>query len=128
MARKPTPEVDKMKKIEAIVRPERFEQIKKALEEKGFVGMTITDVRGRGEQKGIKLQYRGGTMEVDMLPKIKLEMFVHDEDAKAVMKTICDAGRTGKYGDGRIFVSPVDISGKVRTGEIDYDSTASEQK
>lgn len=117
-----------MKKIEAIVRPERFEQIKKALEEKGFVGMTITDVRGRGEQKGIKLQYRGGTMEVDLLPKIKLEMFVHDEDAKPVMKTICDAGRTGKFGDGRIFVSPVDISGKVRTGEIDYDSTASEQK
>jgi nitrogen regulatory protein P-II 1 len=117
-----------MKKIEAIVRPERFEQIKKALEEKGFVGMTITDVRGRGEQKGIKLQYRGGTMDVDMLPKIKLEMFVHDDDAKSVMKTICDAGRTGKFGDGRIFVSPVDISGKVRTGEIDYDSTATEQK
>jgi nitrogen regulatory protein P-II 1 len=120
--------VEKMKKIEAIVRPERFEQIKKALEEKGFVGMTITDVRGRGEQKGIKLQYRGGTMEVDMLPKIKLEMFVHDEDAKAVMKTISDAGRTGKFGDGRIFVSPVDISGKVRTGEIDFDSTTTEQK
>jgi nitrogen regulatory protein P-II 1 len=128
MARRPTPEVEKMKKIEAIVRPERFEQIKKALEEKGFVGMTITDVRGRGEQKGIKLQYRGGTMEVDLLPKIKLEMFVHDDDAKSVMKTICDAGRTGKFGDGRIFVSPVDISGKVRTGEIDYDSTTTEQK
>jgi nitrogen regulatory protein P-II 1 len=88
--KRPTPEVDKMKKIEAIVRPERFEQIKKALEEKGFVGMTITEVRGRGAQKGIKLQYRGGTMEVDFLPKIKLEMFVHDDDAKSVMKTICD--------------------------------------
>jgi nitrogen regulatory protein P-II 1 len=110
------------------VRPERFEQIKKALEEKGFVGMTITDVRGRGEQNGIKLQYRGGTMVVDLLPKIKLEMFVHDNDAKSVMKIICDSGRTGKFGDGRIFVSPVDISGKVRTGEIDYDSTTTEQK
>ena len=116
-----------MKKIEAIIRPERLEQIKKALEEKGFVGMTITEVQGRGEQKGIKLQYRGGTMEVDLLPKIKLEMFVHDEDVKTVMKTICDAGRTGKFGDGRIFVSPVEISGKVRTGEVDYDATAGEK-
>lgn len=117
-----------MKKIEAIVRPERFEQIKKALEEKGFVGMTITDVRGRGEQKGIKLQYRGGTMEVDLLPKVKLEMFVQDDAAKPVMKIICDSGRTGKFGDGRIFISPVEISGKVRTGEIDYDSTSKEQE
>lgn len=117
-----------MKKIEAIIRPERFEQIKKALEEKGFIAMTILEVRGRGEQKGIKLQYRGGTMEVDLLPKLKLEMFVHDDDAKTVIKTICDAGRTGKFGDGRIFVSPVEISGKVRTGELDFDSTATEQK
>jgi nitrogen regulatory protein P-II 1 len=118
----------KMKKIEAIIRPERLEQIKKALEEKGFVSMTVIEVLGRGEQKGIKLQYRGGTMEVDLLPKLKLEMFVHDQDINMVMKTICDAGRTGKFGDGRIFVSPVDISGKVRTGEIDYDTTAAEQK
>ena len=117
-----------MKKIEAIIRPERLEQVKKALEEKGFVAMTIIDVLGRGEQKGIKLQYRGGTMEVDLLPKLKLEIFVHDADAKSVIKTICDAGRTGKFGDGRIFVSPVEISGKVRTGEIDYDSTESEKK
>src|SRR5512137_1608537 len=117
-----------MKKIEAIVRPERLEQIKKALEEKGVVAMTVIEVLGRGEQKGIKLQYRGGTMDVDMLPKLKLELYVTDEEADSVMKTICDAGRTGKFGDGRIFVSPVEKSGKVRTGEVDFDSSSAEQK
>jgi nitrogen regulatory protein P-II 1 len=103
-----------MKKIEAIVRPERLEQIKKALVEKGFVAMTVIEVLGRGEQKGIKLQYRGGSMEVDLLPKLKIEMFVQDGDVKVAMEAICDAGRTGKFGDGRIFVSPVEISGKVQ--------------
>jgi nitrogen regulatory protein P-II 1 len=80
--------------------------------------MTVIDVLGRGEQKGIKLQYRGGTMDVDLLPKLKLELYVSDEEVDSVMKTICDAGRTGKFGDGRIFVSPVEKSGKVRTGEV----------
>ena len=107
-----------MKKIEALIRPERLDHVKKALEEKGIVGMTVFEVQGRGEQKGIKLQYRGRTVEVDLLPKIKLELFVSDEDVDPVMKTICEAGRTGKPGDGRIFVSPVEKSGKVRTGEV----------
>jgi len=107
-----------LKKIEALIRPERLDQVKKALEDKGVVGMTVFEVLGRGEQKGIKLQYRGRTMEVDLLPKLKLELFVSDEDVDPVMKTICEAGRTGKPGDGRIFVSPVEKSGKVRTGEI----------
>ena len=80
--------------------------------------MTVIEALGRGEQKGIKLQYRGGTMDVDMLPKLKLELYVADEEVDSVMKTICDAGRTGKFGDGRIFVSPVEKSGKVRTGEV----------
>jgi len=106
-----------MKKIEAIIRPERLEQVKAALEERGFVAMTICEVLGRGEQKGIKLQYRGGTLDVDLLPKLKLELFLQDEDVEVAMKAICDAGRTGKPGDGRIFVSPVEMSGKVRTGE-----------
>ncbi|HWQ18589.1 MAG TPA: P-II family nitrogen regulator [Methanotrichaceae archaeon] len=117
-----------MKKIEAIVRPERLEQIKKALEEKGYVAMTVSEVLGRGEQKGIKLQYRGGSMVVDLLPKLKIELFLHDQNVKEAMKTICDAGRTGKFGDGRIFVSPVEISGKVRTGEVDYDSTEDDRE
>ncbi len=110
-----------LKKVEAIIRPERLEQVKKALEENGFVAMTIIEVLGRGEQKGIKLQYRGGTMEVDLLPKLKLEIFVHDGDVDKIMKIICDSARTGKFGDGRIFVSPVEKSGKVRTGEVDFD-------
>jgi nitrogen regulatory protein P-II 1 len=92
--------------------------VKKALEEKGFVAMTVCEVLGRGEQKGIKLQYRGGLMEVDLLPKLKLELFLPDEDVDAAMKAICAAGKTGKPGDGRIFVSSVEMSGKVRTGEV----------
>ena len=110
--------VMKIKKIEAIIRPERLEQIKKALEEKGVVAMTVINVLGRGEQKGIKLQYRGGTMDVDLLPKLKLELYVDDKEVDSVMRTICDAGRTGKFGDGRIFVCPVEKSAKVRTGEV----------
>ena len=108
----------RVKKIEAIIRPERLEQVKLALEEKGIVAMTIIQVMGRGEQKGIKLQYRGGTMDVDLLSKLKLELYVQDEDVDSVMKTICDSARTGKFGDGRIFVCPVEKSGKVRTGEV----------
>jgi nitrogen regulatory protein P-II 1 len=107
-----------VKKIEAIIRPERLEQVKLALEEKGIVAMTIIQVMGRGEQKGIKLQYRGGTMDVDLLSKLKLEIYVKDEDVDSVMKTICDSARTGKFGDGRIFVSRVEKSAKVRTGEV----------
>jgi len=107
-----------MKKIEAIIRPERLEQVKKALEEKGVVAMTVIEVLGRGEQKGIKLQYRGGTMDVDLLPKLKIEIYVEDGEVDCVMKTICNAARTGKFGDGRIFVSSVEKSGKVRTGEV----------
>jgi nitrogen regulatory protein P-II 1 len=107
-----------MKKIEAIIRPERLEQVKVALEDKGVVGMTVIQVLGRGEQKGIKLQDRGGTMDVDLLPKLKMEIYVDDKEVDAVMKTICEAGRTGKFGDGRIFVSSVEKSAKVRTGEV----------
>ncbi|MDI9616933.1 MAG: P-II family nitrogen regulator [Methanothrix sp.] len=108
-----------MMKIEAIIREERLGHVKVALEEKGFVAMTVTKVLGRGEQKGIRLQYRGGSIEVDMLPKLKIEMFVRDEDVETVMRTICDSARTGRFGDGRIFVMPVLMSGKVRTGEVE---------
>ena len=83
-------------------------RIKKALEEKGVVAMTVINVLGRGEQKGIKLQYRGGTMDVDLLPKLKLELYVNDNEVDSrIMKTICDAGRTGKFGDGRMFLQEV---------------------
>lgn len=114
-----------LKKIEAIIRPERLEQVKKALEENGFIAMTVSEVLGRGEQKGIKLQYRGGTMEVDLLPKLKLELFLADRDVETAMEIICNSARTGKFGDGRIFVSPVEKSGRVRTGELDINDSES---
>ncbi len=114
-----------LKKIEAIIRPERLEQVKKALEEHGFIAMTVSEVLGRGEQKGIKLQYRGGTMEVDLLPKLKLEIFLADKDVDTAMEVICSSARTGKFGDGRIFVSPVEKSGRVRTGELDISDNES---
>jgi len=108
-----------MKKIEAIIRPERLEQVKKALEEKGFVAMTVSEVKGRGEQKGITLQFRGRTMEVDLLPKVKIEIVVSDDAVDAVIETIASAARTGKYGDGKIFVIPVEKAVRVRTGEVE---------
>jgi len=106
-----------MKKIEAIIRPEKLERVKKVLEEKGCVAMTITEAKGRGEQKGITLQYRGRSMEVDTLPKIKIEMVVKEEIVDAVIKAITGAARTGKFGDGKIFVLPVEEAIRVRTGE-----------
>ena len=106
-----------MKKIEAIIRPERLERVKKALEEQGCVAMTITEVYGRGEQKGIALQFRGRRMDVDTLPKVKIETIVNDEIVEPLIKTILNAARTGKFGDGKIFVLPVEGAIRVRTGE-----------
>ena len=108
-----------MKMIKAIIKPERFEFVKKALEDKGFNGMTITDVRGRGEQKGVTLEYRGGQYIVDSLPKIQLEIVVRDTDVDMLITTIMDSARTGKIGDGKIFVLPVDKSIRIRTGETE---------
>ena len=90
-----------MKLVRAIIKPERFEFVKKALEDKGFVSMTTSEVRGRGTQKGISLEYRGGLMTVDMLPKIQIEIVVTENDVDALITTITDAARTGKIGDGR---------------------------
>ena len=108
-----------MKMVKAIIKPERFEFVKKALEDKGFNGMTITDVRGRGEQKGVTLEYRGGQYVVDSLPKIQLEIVVRDTDVEMLITTIMDSARTGKIGDGKIFVIPVDKSIRIRTGETE---------
>jgi nitrogen regulatory protein P-II 1 len=107
-----------MKMVQAIIRPEKMSHIKKALEEKGFIAMSITEMSGRGEQKGIKLQYRGNMMEVDTLPKVKLEMVVKDQDVETIIATIRGAGRTGRVGDGKIFVLPVEMMCKVRTDEV----------
>lgn len=108
-----------MKMIKAIIKPERFEFIKKALEDKGFISMTISEVRGRGEQKGISLEYRGGLMTVDILPKLQIEIVVKDKDVDTVLSTITESARTGKIGDGKIFIIPVEKAIRIRTGEID---------
>jgi nitrogen regulatory protein P-II 1 len=108
-----------MKMIKAIIKPERFEFIKKALEDKGFISMTISEVRGRGEQKGISLEYRGGLMTVDILPKLQIEIVVKDKDVDTVLSTITEAARTGKIGDGKIFIIPVEKAIRIRTGEAE---------
>jgi nitrogen regulatory protein P-II 1 len=105
--------------VKAIIKPERFEFVKKALEDKGFNGMTITDVKGRGEQKGITLEYRGGKYNVDLLPKIQIEIVIRDTDIDNLITTITDSARTGKIGDGKIFIIPIEKSIRIRTGEME---------
>ena len=106
-----------MKMIKAIIRPERLEFVKKALETQGIYGMTISEVMGRGDQRGIMLQYRGGAMTVDLIPKVEIDIVVSDTDTDMVLQEIRNAAYTGKIGDGRIFILPVERSIKVRTGE-----------
>jgi nitrogen regulatory protein P-II 1 len=108
-----------MKMVKAVIKPERFEFVKKALEEKGFKGMTITEVRGRGEQKGISLEYRGGLMTVDLLPKMQIEIVVRDNEVDSLIATISESSKTGKIGDGKIFVIPVEKAIRIRTGETE---------
>jgi nitrogen regulatory protein P-II 1 len=108
-----------MKMVKAIIKPERFEFVKKALEDKGFISMTISEVKGRGEQKGITLQYRGGQMTVDLLPKIQLEIVVKEKDLDSLLAILVESARTGKIGDGKIFVIPVEKSIRIRTGETE---------
>ncbi|MEO8457576.1 MAG: P-II family nitrogen regulator [Chloroflexota bacterium] len=106
-----------MKKIEAIVRPERVSVVRKALEETGYPGITITDVRGHGAQKGVVQHYRGTEFTVDILPKVKLELVVDDTAVEKIIKVITENARTGQVGDGKIFVSTIDEVVRVRTGE-----------
>ncbi len=106
-----------MKMVQAIIRPEKLEIVKKALEEKGFIAMSISEIRGRGEQKGITLEYRGKKIEVDTIPKVKLEMVIKDEEVDTIIAIVRESGRTGKPGDGKIFVLPVERMARVRTDE-----------
>lgn len=108
-----------MRLVKTIIKPERFEFVKKALEDKGFNGMTITEVKGRGEQKGISLEYRGGLMTVDLLPKIQIELVIKEKDVDTVVSILSESARTGKIGDGKIFVIPVERSIRIRTGETE---------
>ena len=106
-----------MKKIEAIIQPHKLEEVKEALKNIGIDGMTITEVRGHGRQKGHKEVYRGMEYQVDLLPKVKLEMVVPSPRAEEVIKTLGDAARTGKIGDGKIFVFEVADAIRIRNDE-----------
>jgi len=111
-----------MKKIEAIIKPFKLDDVKEALNEIGIQGMTITEVKGYGRQKGHKEIYRGAEYVVDFVPKIKIEIIVKKDRAEDVVNTICKASNTGKIGDGKIFVLPVDEVVRVRTGERGSDA------
>ena len=106
-----------MKKIDAIIRPERLSMVKRALEEIGAGGMTITEVKGHGVQRGVMQQWRGTTYVVDLLPKVKIEVVANDSLVDQVIEAVCEHGRTGEIGDGKIFVTPVEQAVRVRTGE-----------
>lgn len=106
-----------MKKIEAVIRHFKLEEVKDALSEAGVHGMTVSEVRGFGRQKGHKEQYRGAEYTVDFLPKAKVEIIVSDEQAKTVIDTILRTARTGQIGDGKIFVTDLSEMIRIRTGE-----------
>ena len=106
-----------MKKIEAIIKPFKLEDVKDALTEAGITGMTVTDVKGYGRQQGHSELYRGAEYIVDFLAKTKIELIVNDEETDNVVKLISESAKTGKIGDGKIFVMPVDDVVRIRTGE-----------
>ena len=106
-----------MKKIEAIIKPFKLDEVREALSELGVSGMTVTEVKGFGRQKGHTELYRGAEYVVDFLPKIKLELVLPDERIDSAIEAIMKAAHTGKIGDGKIFVSPVENVIRIRTGE-----------
>ena len=106
-----------MKKIEAIIKPFKLDEVKEALNSLGIKGMTVTEVKGYGRQKGHTEIYRGAEYVVDFIPKVKMEVVVQDEQVDQVIDTILKVARTGKIGDGKIFVLPVERVIRVRTGE-----------
>ena len=111
-----------MKKIEAIIKPFKLDDVKEALNEIGIQGMTITEVKGYGRQKGHKEIYRGAEYVVDFIPKIKIEIVLSSDLVDKAVKTIQEAANTGKLGDGKIFVTPVEEAVRVRTGEKGKDA------
>ncbi|GBD02926.1 Nitrogen regulatory protein P-II [bacterium HR19] len=111
-----------MKKIEAIIKPFKLDDVKDALTSIGISGMTITEVRGFGRQKGHTELYRGAEYVVDFLPKIKIEIIVPDDMVDKVVKTIIESAKTGKVGDGKIFIYPIEEAIRIRTGEKGEDA------
>ena len=107
-----------MKKIEAVIKPFKLDEVREALSEVGITGLTVTEVKGFGRQKGHTELYRGAEYVVDFLPKVKIEVVVADATVEAVVEAIIKAARTGKIGDGKIFVTSVEQVVRLRTGEI----------
>ncbi|KKZ15291.1 MAG: nitrogen regulatory protein P-II [Candidatus Synechococcus spongiarum 142] len=108
-----------MKKVEAIIRPFKLDDVKVALVNAGIVGMTVTEVRGFGRQKGQVERYRGSEFTVEFLQKLKLEVVVNDDKLETVVDAIQNAARTGEIGDGKVFISPVESVLRIRTGDRD---------
>ena len=106
-----------MKKIVAIIRPNKIDEVKDALEEIGCHGVTVTEVKGRGRQLGITESYRGSDYRIDMLPKTRLEIVASSENVEKIIKAIVETAQTGDIGDGKIFISPVEEVVRIRTGE-----------
>ena len=105
-----------MKKIEAIIKPFKLDDVREALTEIGITGMTVSEVKGFGRQKGHTEIYRGAEYAVDFLPKVKLELVLADADVERAVEVIVEAARSGKIGDGKIFVSPIEEAVRIRTG------------
>ena len=106
-----------MKKIEAIIKPFKLDEVKEALQEMGIQGLSVIEAKGFGRQKGHTELYRGAEYVVDFLPKVKIELVVADDQAEGAVEAIVDAAKTGKIGDGKIFVSPVEQAIRIRTSE-----------
>ena len=111
-----------MKRIEAVIKPFKLEDVKDALTVAGITGMTVSDVKGYGRQQGHSELYRGAEYVVDFLPKIKLDLVVAEDQVDEVVALIAEAARTGKIGDGKIFVSPIEKIVRIRTGEEDEEA------
>ncbi|WP_199554869.1 P-II family nitrogen regulator [Sandaracinobacteroides hominis] len=111
-----------MKKVEAIIKPFKLDEVKEALHEIGVSGITVTEAKGFGRQKGHTELYRGAEYIVDFLPKVRLEVVVDDGQVDRVVEAIATAARTGRIGDGKIFVSTIDKAVRIRTGETDLDA------
>ena len=106
-----------MKSIVAIIRPEKYQDVKKALAEVGCEGMSVSEVKGRGSQRGIKESYRGSSYCIDLIPKTRIEIVVKDEVVDLIVDAILKGARTGNIGDGKIFIHPIDDVFRIRTGE-----------
>lgn len=106
-----------MQKITAIIRPEKFDDVRAALEKKGYPGLSLTRIDGHGRQKGLTQQFRGRAYTIEMLPKFKIEIVVKDTEVNNIVSTIMETARTGETGDGKIFVAPVSEVYRIRTGE-----------